>query len=707
MPLNTQLAGEQWRRYTYCRDVGHINYVNKANKCEAFFAGDQWDPADLTSLRQQRRPALTINKTLGVLSSILGEQIDLRTEIAFKARYGSPSGNADTLTKLFRFISDRNQLPWVRSELFTDGVITSRGYIDMRMDFTNSLTGDIVFSNINPRNVIPDPDAWEADPDKWKDVIVTKWLSANDIALFYNEADAKELKKRSSSQWAQGYDSIDTPRNRFGDAHASTFYPTDMDPTARMIRVLERQYRKLAKKKYFINVNTGDKKEIPDSWDRDRIAFTLQSSEGQLVVDEVLGEKIRWTVTADEFVLHDDWSPYRHFTIIPYFPYLRYGRTIGLVENLLGPQELLNKTTSQELHVVNTTANSGWKVKKGGLKNMTPDELEQRGAQTGLVMELDSMEDAEKITPNQIPQGLSELSRKSENYIKTVSMRGDAQMGMSRADVSADQIEANNAAGDVGLRKVLDNLARTDHLIARNALDLIQEFYTDARIMTITKNALTGEQEDVKINWPDPSTGEIQGDVTMGEYDIVVIQQTARQSLEASQFEQAVMLREKLGIPIPDEFIIENSNLINKTGMVAKMKEQAESPEAQMQHKMQVMAGQLELSEIKGKIAKEEADAVLKRAKAAKEIAATQETLNGPPGVEQEMELERQRAEQDMALQREKHEQEMQMQREKAALDAQIKIQQSREDARLKRAQAIMAARQQPADKPGQEKKAA
>src|SRR5690606_33433114 len=54
--------------------------------------------------------------------------------------------------------------------------------------------------------------------------------------------------------------------------------------------------------------------------------------------------RIRWTVTTQNVVLHDDWSPYDHFTVIPFFPIFRRGSTIGMVDNLEGPQELLNSS---------------------------------------------------------------------------------------------------------------------------------------------------------------------------------------------------------------------------------------------------------------------------------------------------------------------------------------------------------------------------
>lgn len=698
MALNEKLAGQQWQRYCYVRDSGHLNFIEKANRCEDFFAGNHWDPSDRAACREGRRPSLTINKVLGTLSSILGEQIDLRSEIAFRAQYGAPSGNSDILNKVFKYISNCNQLDTVRSEVFADGAITSRGYYDVRMNFDKSVTGNIIIEQLNPKNVIPDPDASEYDPDSWNEVFYVKWLTANDIAYLYNTKDAEELRVKGASSWAYGYDSVDTMRDRFSGNSILGHAVSEVDAgVSRLIRVIERQYRKLDKMQYFIHVKTGERKEIPHTWKQDRINALLEAMGGQLVVDSHIGERIRWTVTADNYVLHDEWSPYKHFTIVPYFPYFRYGRTVGLVENLIDPQELLNKTTSSELHVVTTSANSGWKIKAGSLTNMTPDELEENGAKSGLVLELDDIGNAEKILPNQIPQGLSELSRKGENYIKAVSMRGDAQTGMARADVSADQIDAQNAHGDTGLRKPLENLNRTDWLLARNILDLVQDYYTDPRIMTITHNDLTGETTDVSINWPDPSTGELMNDLSMGEYDFTVVSQKARQTMDESQMAQAVMLKKELGVAIPDEFLIENSNLINKSAMVKAIKEAASSQEALMRKQMEIMGQQLTLAELKAKTSKEESSALLNRSKAAHTLAQTQtETRGDPTGqmeAEAEINLKERQHQQDMAHDSQKHEQEMQIEREKHAHEVKMKEKESEDKRLLARAQAIQAMR--------------
>ena len=658
--------------------------------------GEQWDAVVVAKLRNNRRPGMTINKVLGTLSSILGEQIDLRTEVAFRARYGASSDNADTLTKTFRYISDKNQLNWLRSEMFADGAITSRGYVDIRMNYDRSVTGDVVVSNVNPKNVIPDPDAHDYDPDKWNDVIETKWMNCDEIEYFYSAADAELLRHRADGNWQMGYDSIEQWRDRFGGDTPQLIETDDQKHIARIIRTIDRQYRKLAKIKYFVDVRTGTRKDIPDSWDRNKIALAVEQNQGRIVVDEHVGTRIRWTVTADDLVLYDDWSPYKHFTLVPYFPYFRHGKTIGLVENLLDPQDLLNKSISQELHVINTTANSGWKVKRGALANMTPDELEEYGAASGLVLEVDGNPDTDiiKIQPNQIPQGLDHLSTKGEGFIKTVSMRGDAQTGMTRADVSADQIEANNVRSDVGLRKPMDNLLRTDYFIARNVVDLVQEFYTDPRIMLITNSEMSGEQSEIRINWPDPEKGELINDVSVGDFEVVVISQPVKQTLEETQFSQAPMMKEKLGIQIPDEFLIKNSNVVDKTALLAALKAQAESPQAQLAAQVQELTAKLQVADLKAQVSDKESASLLKRSKAAHAVAQTQELTNGDPTGQGELDLKAQAQQQEMALDKQQHDQKMQMQREEHMQKMQLKEKESADNRMLARAQGLLAIKQ-------------
>lgn len=698
MPVNTELASKIWDRYAWCRDNGHEDFVKKAAKCDRFFLGDQWDPAVKAELAAVNRPAMTINKIMSTVSNVMGEQINNRAEISFRPQSGAPPETAEALTKVFKQISDNNKLDWLRSDMFADGIITSRGFLDVRIDHNDHMQGEVRLTKLNPKNVILDPDGEDYDPDTWSDVFTTKWVTADDIAVLYNEEDAEYLRTRDASQSPYGVDSIQEHRDRFGDPHGPT-YANGQDNTnvVRNLRLIERQYRMLDRQKHFVSQD-GDTRPVPKDFTPGRIK-QFQTMFGLEVIVKLV-RRIRWTVICDSVVLHDDWSPYKHFTIVPYFPHFRHGSTLGLVENLLDPQEVLNKVTSQELHVINTTANSGYKVRAGALVNMTVEELERKGAQTGLVIEVngDPDKDVQKIAPNQVPTGLDRISYKAEESIKTISGVSDSMQGFDREDVAAKAIQAKRQAGSTNLVKPLDSLTRTDHILARNVLDLVQEFYTEERLMTITKNSMTGETEDFAVNQPTPE-GTIVNDLTLGEYAVVVSSVPLRETLEDSQFEQAMALREA-GVQIPDSVLIESSRLQRKTEVIKLMEGDKNSPEAQLQAELQRRAQMAEVSKAEGEAAQKHADAGLKGAKTQEVAVNTQIAAQGEPddgGAQAKMaeaEVKAAQAEHDAALKERQFErdtqikfmefglrrEEMGMNQQMKAADMQMKREQSRAD---------------------------
>lgn len=684
MPVNTSLSNEVWARYVWLRDNGHLKYVAKATTCEDFFAGLQWDPNDLALLRSQKRPALTINKIISTISNVLGEQIFNRTDIAFKPRNeGATAPVADALTKVFMQIGDNNQLSWVRSDVFSDGIIGSRGFFDVRLEFADSMRGEVRIEQLNPKNVLIDSDADEYDPDKWGDVIITKWMSADQIELLYSKADAALLRNRDSAYSPYGmHDAMDYARDRFGSPQeVYTYDGSDGKNNARNIRVIERQWKKLDKVLHFVDIVTGDMRPVPSDWDEERLSQHMESNPN-LALSKKFIQRIRWTVVADNVVLHDDWSPYKHFTVVPYFPYFRRGRTIGLVENLIGPQELLNKVSSQELHVVNTTANSGWKIRRNALQNMSTGELENRGAQSGIVLELDEMANAEKIQPNQTPTGLDRISFKAEEHIKGISGVSDSMQGFSREDVAAKAIQTNRQSGQANLAKVMDNMNRTDAILARNVLDVVQEFYTEERLLHITTDRLTNATEQLTVNQPTPE-GTIANDLTIGEYAVVVTNQPERDTFEETQFDQSLRLRTEAGVQIPDKFILQSSRLKNKADIIKAMEGDQESPEAQAAAQLKARADEAEVLKLEAEAAQKQADTKLKQAKAEKEISQIQndDGLN-----EQNLELER--MEREFAMKNEQMQFEFDLARRKADVEIAIKREQLAADIALNKEKA-------------------
>lgn len=695
-----QTAESVWARYAELRDGGHLKYVEKAEKCERFFHGEQWDPADAQKLKDEGRPALTINKILATVSHVMGEQIYNRTDISFRPRNkGATEEVADALTKVYMQIADNNQLAWVRSDVFTDGIVTSRGFFDVRLDFSDNMEGDVRVTQLNPKDVLIDKDADAYDPNTWADVIVTRWLSLDEITVLYGADKAKKIKNEADNYNSATMDELESLRDRFGEDYFDFANRGDEFTGRRNVRVVERQRKILEKCKLFVDTATQETRLVPDSWEDEQIQAFL-SDNPQYMVTEQLRPRIRWTVVAHCVVLYDEWSPYDYFTVVPYFPYFRRGQTTGLVENLIGPQELLNKVSSQELHVINTTANSGWIIKDGALSNMDVGELEQRGAETGLVIEVDDIKNIEKITPNQTPTGLDRITYKAEESIKEISGVTDYMKGQAREDVSARAVQSNQAAGSTSFAAMMDNLRRTDYYLARLVLHIVQRYYTEERLVVITGNKLAQDVETLTVNEITPE-GMIVRDLTLGEYAIIVTNEPERETFEDSQFDQIVSMRQELGIAIPDTAVIEASRLRNKTQLVQEISGQADPEQAA--YEQQIKNRQLE-----AETAGLEGDAALKNAQAQKTAGEAQQN---PLMIEQQrLELERERMQMQMQLEREKAMMQMEIERMKANLDIQLKQEEHAQNMKLREQDAAFQrvqqqkAQAQQAQQPNQQK---
>jgi hypothetical protein len=630
-----EVARDTWRRYSFMRDWSHADFVRKAEKCELFTAGLQWEEADLRKLAKQRRPALTLNEILRTLSNVLGEQIRTRSDIAFRPAKRGKHETASALGYVYQQIASANQLDWLRSEVYADGLVTSRGFYDVRLDFQDNMQGEVRISRVNPKNVLIDPDASDYDPDEWQDVITTSWWSLTDIKAIYGDSAVEELRSQAIySSFSYEYDAVEKYRDAFGrkpDGQILLPYNywrgegSEAENQVRSIRMLDRQYRETVMMEYFVDMEFGDMRPVPAMWDRDRIAIEVEKM-GYAVIKRP-GKRIRWNVVGCGTTLFNEWSPYRNFTIVPYFPHLRYGRSVGLVENLLSPQELLNKTTSQELHVVNTSANSGWKTKVGNIVNMTTEELETRGAETGLVLEMNDITQTDKIHPNQVPTGLDNLSRRAEDFIKVIANVSDSMLGFDREDVAAKAIAAKQARGAVNLIKPIDNLERSDWLLARTILSMVQDYYTEKRIVRVTLDEETGKTEEIMVN-EQSAAGEIIYDLTLGEYEIIVSSQPDKATIEDSQFEQAKTMKE-MGIQIPDRVIIENSRLHRRNELIKQMEEQAKTPDPGQQLELEKLSKEIE--KLTAEVDRINADAASMRTRAAQTAVQAMNEAEKPP----------------------------------------------------------------------------
>lgn len=580
-----EIARKNWRRYEYVRSRGHVDYCRRARRCEDYYLGGglQWAPEVVEQLGE--RMATEVNEIMGVVNTAIGYQIAQRMDVQFVAKgQGANDATAKVLNLVVKQILDTTKHKWHETQQWSDGLIQASGYIDCRMSFDDNVMGDPVLRTVDPMDGIPDPDAKSYDPDDWVDWTETRWLTADEIAQQYGDAAAQACRERINrpdQDFGDGTEG-DAPRARFGDELTSSA-PFDSwvnDGTVVRYRVIDRQHHVYEMGRVVI-YPTGDVRPI-DGLGHDEMAAIIAA---RLPISMRRIRRVRWTVSAAcDVLLHDDWSPYQHFTVIPFFPYFRRGRRRGMVDNAMSPQDVKNKAIQKFIEIMNSSANSGLMWEAGSLANMEDEDMEDMASKNGLLLAIkpEAKFKPEKIQASAMPAGFRELIQMASENIRATTGINESMVGAGPRDMSGVAEQSRQYAAQQSLALPLDNLARTRDMLASRLTEYVQDFFIDERVIYITQLDAFGrpQSQPVTVNQAMPD-GSILHDLTLGKYGVVISEQPMQITFDNSQFEQVKALETILaaqGKHIPVQYLLRYSNLADKAE-IAQAIDTTESPQ--------------------------------------------------------------------------------------------------------------------------------
>lgn len=565
-------ARDVFARQQEIRTRGGDDYARRARRCEDFYLGGglQWRKEDRAMIEGEGRPCHEINDVMSAVNAAGGYQIANRMDVAYLPLGG---GTDEYLAKVFskfaKHCLDGTGYRDRETEVFLDGLIQQRGFFDMRMDYSRNSKGDLVVSALDPLDVGIDPDAREYDPDEWTDATIARWLTERQIEGLYGKAAAAHAKEHGNAMGRYGHQGLDrpaVPRAQFGDDLGQyEWYGAGMSyqVSGDLVRylIIERQSNEF-QQTLVGEYPTGDLK-IFDGQPREVIAAAIQ--QGVLIAKRRI-RRVRWETVLPDAVIYNGIVPYEHLTIIPYFPYFRRGRTRGMVDNAISPQEMTNKFVSQYAAVVNTVANSGWQLEKGQLTNMTTAQLERKGSMTGVILERQpGTSPLEKIQPNQVPTGIEKMIQFGADGLRRVTGVNESLMGSGDQEMSGIAIQSRQFAAQQQLAIPLWRLSQTRRMIADRLLKNIQRFMIDERVARITGTDEFGTETHtmLPVNQVQPD-GSVLHDMTLGSYEIVVTEQQINVTYDNSQFEQVKTLAKDFGYKVPPSIALRYSTLTDK-----------------------------------------------------------------------------------------------------------------------------------------------
>lgn len=576
---NRDKARDVFWRLHEVRQRGHEKFMVHAKRMNDYYMGGgrQWRKADRDAVELEGRPAHEINMCFQAVNSAAGYQIQNRVDMNYQPKGGrATEDRAKVVSKVIKHSLENTNYRFGETDAFMDGLIQQRGYLDLRMDYSDNDEGELQITTPDPLDVMPDPDATGYDPDTWSDCTMSRWLTQGQIEQFYGRDAALQVIDAAryycdEDNWGE---EIGLRRRAFGDMPPSYGMSVGWygaPGTWRRYRIVDRQSNEWSDT-LVAKWPTGDVRII-EGLPREQIGAMIDAG---LIVMRRRMRRVRWEVVAPEVSLYDKISPYEHLTTVPYFPYFRRGQTVGMLDNAINVQDIINKFVSQYAHIVNASANGGWQGEAGSLENMTDEEFVARGAETGLVLlRKPQTQPMQKIEPNQPPTGIERMMEFATGYMQAVTAMNESMQGAGGADMSGVAIQARQFAAQQALGVALDNLSRTRRMVAQRSLKLVQRFMGAPRIIRITEQDEYGIDRRVPLmlNMPQED-GSILNDLTLGEYDVTVSEQPYTVTYDNSQFQQMKDMVE-MGVPIPPHLIVKASTLSNKSEVADALREQS------------------------------------------------------------------------------------------------------------------------------------
>lgn len=567
-------------------------WAEEAKKCVDYYEGRQWSAADLQKLKDEGRPALRWNMIRPLVNLVLGYHLNNKTDLTFLPGYDGTGTSevAATISHVGKQISEINQGPYVDTEVFMDGILTGRGFWDLRVDYSKNLLGEVRMRAQDNFAVYVDPDAMEYDLNSGNYVLTSRMVSLEEVEFHYGAAVSTMIGplmraggvSRSMPAGGMPLEDEITPYRRFGGEwdNPST-WGTDLygfhnfiDAARKTVRLLDIQHYVLTKRWFFIDVDTGSMRAVPDNWDQTKIRKALEwarSKGAPVVVMERPTRRLRWTHMIGDVIAYDEWSPYETFTIVPFFPYWRRGYTGGMVADLLDPQDEINKRGSSELNIINRSSNGGWMVEKGSLDPQQKENLERHGSKPGVIVEYDrkqgTLERPQPIPPATTPQAMDNLQKKNLAAIKQIAGVNDSALGqVDQAAMSGRAIETRQRQTIIGLEGFIANFHRSKELQGRKMLELIQGTYTEERVIS----RIGPGNNPIQMIINQRTASGVVNDVTMGSYALAVDETPLAKSFLEAQWRELMEMK-GLGMPIPDDWVIDASSVARKDELKAAM----------------------------------------------------------------------------------------------------------------------------------------
>lgn len=576
-PMDAKVAREELRRlleWWYLeRDKQAENRLEMAMDHD-FYDGIQWDSDDAEVLRARGQMPLVYNEIAPMVDWLIGTE--RRTKVDWKVlpRSEDDVEAADIKTKILKFVSDINRVPFVRSRAFADAVKGGVGWVDDAA--RDDPTKDVLYSKYEDwRNVLWDSQGYDLDMSDARYLFRWRWVD-EDIALmmFPDRADAIRMavEEQGAAWWdAEADDTwyLGERLEQSGKLLASgTASAVMLDSRRRRVKLIECQYRKPAPVKI---VADGPHK---GAYMAEHDGLLAANTEASDVVDKV-SMRMHIAVFTESHMLSMGPSPYRHnqFTLTPIWCYRRSRDRLpyGVIRRVRDIQQDLNKRASKALFLLNTNqviADEGAVADP----NRARDEIDRPD---GWIDKRPGKEFVVRRDTDAATGQVQMMTLAAQSIQKSAGVNNE-NLGRQTNAVSGAAIEARQNQGAVGTTEPFDNLRLAVQLQGEKQLSMAEQFYSEPKVIRLVGER--GPLEWVRVNQPEVSEDgvvRIINDITARMADFVVSDADYAGTLRQVMFDSLNQIVQKMPPEVGLRLFaiaMEYSDLPNKDAVTAAIR---------------------------------------------------------------------------------------------------------------------------------------
>jgi hypothetical protein len=594
--LNDDLRKEITDRFKYA--TSYVKDWDEIAKDDMNFGlGDQWSEEERTALKDASRPALTFNRIKPIITIISGYQRENASRIKISPEGGEDKIFSEVLDRVIKFIDKVGHLFYKMSYWFDDGLYTGKGWLEaVRTYESDPIRGELRFLQRTPYQIIVDPDFNEYDLNEWpraqyvfkvvrlgRDVL--KELYPKSAALIDGfVSDVDDVVMNGAGLLKEGADDDYGNRPNSGSL-ASKARQTDETSGLKMddkFTVKEYWRPKSIDKFFVIDKETSE----PKKFDTEEEAQAFSAQQGFGTVTKRQAIEMWCAPLVAGFIMQDEKSDFEPYTsAYPFFRFLadwspsaesEILKVQGVVRSLKDPQREKNKSKSQNLHILNTQANSGW---IGDEEALTPEgwkQLEQMGAKPGITVKKKKGYELREILPKGPNQGHLQREQTADEEFKQISAVNPDLMGMQEGTSSGRAIAMRIKQAVLSLVRIFHNYRYSKEIIGKFILEMIPALFDEKKMAKVLGPQYMRSATDPQLYPEGLTEGHLKAYLTMikdNKFDVLVSEADQNKTIRFEIFQDLMELA-KIRPDIPTELLIDYMDLSNSEEVKKKIREQ-------------------------------------------------------------------------------------------------------------------------------------